>query len=266
MTVRKLTVILLAAALLALSALAVSAEETVSLRIEGAEKTYFSGDMALSEGMTVLDLLTAAAQENGLTLEGADAGYITAVDGEAAGAFGGWDGWMYRVNGVEASVGVGDYALSAGDDVVFFYGGYPCQLPVLSVNGSVLTFISIDNEYDENYNATQVETPVAGATVTLGDKTYTTDENGQVDASDLPDGEYVIAIEKKDASGAPAVVRLAEKDAKWTKTTEGEGDVPAVGGDGEEPVKTGETGSAAAAVCVMAAGSLAVLTAVRKRR
>ena len=262
MTVRKILVILLAVALLALPVVSVSAEDTVSLRIEGAEKTYFSGDVALTEGASVLDLLTKAAEDNGLTLTGADSGYITAVNDEAAGAFGGWDGWMYRVNGIEASVGVGDYKPAAGDKVAFYYGGYPCQVPTLTVEGNLLTFISVDNEYDENYNATQVNAPVVGATVTVGGKTYVTDENGQVDASDLPDGEYTVAIEKKDQSGAPAVIRLAADNASWTKKTAAPAeDTPA----GEQPEKTGETGSAALAVCLLAAGSLAALTIGKKR-
>lgn len=47
--------------------------------------------------------------------------YVTSIAGQAAGTFGGWDGWMYSVNGVMPDVGAGDYMIQPGDQVHFYY-------------------------------------------------------------------------------------------------------------------------------------------------
>ena len=209
-------------ALLLVSVLPARAAEGlhVSVRIEGAVKTYYSGDVLLAAGDSAMQAVVAAANAASISLTGADSGYISAVADEAAGAFGGWDGWMYRVNGKDQPVGLGDYTLADGDAVVLFYGGYPTQFPQMTAEGSVLTFVSEDLTYDENFNATPVIAPIVGATVTVGERTFVTDEKGQVDIAELADATYPVQIEKKDASGAPVVVRMEKAFVTLKRTTE----------------------------------------------
>lgn len=213
---------ILTLALLLLSALPTRAAENmrVSVRIEGVSKTYFSGDVTLAAGSNAMQAVVAAAEAASISLTGAENGYISAVADETAGAFGGWDGWMYRVNGKDQPVGLGDYTLAEKDSVVLFYGGYPTQFPRMSLEGTVLTFVSDDLAYDDNYNATLVVAPIVGATVTVGDRTFVTDDKGQVDIGALADATYPVQITKKDASGAPVVVRMENASVTLKRETE----------------------------------------------
>ena len=85
---------------------------TVKLRIEGINENLFYDDVTVSytsENLTVQDLIIYADEQNdGLTVVGAEgnAPYITSINGDAAGTFKGWDGWLYTVNGEEPPVGV----------------------------------------------------------------------------------------------------------------------------------------------------------------
>lgn len=115
----------------------------------------------------------------GVEIVGLDS-YITEVDGIAAGMFGGWDGWNYRVNGKSPSVGINDYALADGDAVLLYYGMFDMQIPEVAYADGVLTFTSTDTTYDDGGNPTEQVNPIVGATVRWDDAVYTTDENGQV--------------------------------------------------------------------------------------
>ncbi len=273
--------------MLLVSVLPVHAAEglRVSVRIEGVSRTYYSGDVTLEAGGSAMQAVVAAANAASVALTGADSGYISAVADEKAGAFGGWDGWMYRVNGKDQTVGLGDYKLADGDAVVLFYGGYPTQFPRMSLEGTVLTFVSDDLSFDADYNATPVTAPIVGATVTVGDKTFVTDDKGQVDIAALADGTYPVQIEKKDASGAPVVVRMEKASvtlkresttttaAAATTTAVEPATTAAATTKAEEPtaattagsVTAGE-GSHAFGLCVVIVAALAALFVLRRRR
>lgn len=189
---------------------------SVSVRIEGAEQTLFNGvvEMALTEESKVSDVLVYLdKQSEDITITGAESGYITKVNDEESGKFGGWDGWYYAVNDTVPDVGMKDFNISDGDSIVLYYGDYPCQYPRISTTQfykGILKFESYDTSYDENWNPTYAWMPITGATVTVGDSTYTTDENGKIYADTTKlFGSTKIQIEKKSTSGAPAVCRLA---------------------------------------------------------
>lgn len=254
-------------AMLAMSTLSAYAADTlhVTVRMEGAAKTYYNGDVSVSAGDSAMQAVVAAAKAAAVELTGVDAGYISAVAGETAGAFGGWDGWMYRVNGKDQSVGLGDYKVADGDEVVLFYGGYPCQFPQMKQEGTVLTFTSEDTQYDEQFNATVVTAPVVGATVTVNGQSFTTDDKGQVDIAALADGTYTVQIEKKDASGAPAVVRLANVSVTLARTTAAPTTTaPSTAGETAAvttaaPVTAGDGGSHALKLLVVVGAALVAL-------
>lgn len=196
---------------------------SASLRVEGAEKTYFNRNVTLSSNedavYTVASFLASVAEDNpDLTVKGADTGYITEINGEKAGQFGGWDGWYYTVNGKSPDVGIGDYELSDNDVVVIYYGDYPCQLPETDASWfaakGVLRFTSLDTEYDADWNPTTVRNPIEGMTVTLNNAlTYVTDENGEIQvdlkhiAFEKP--EINVQVRKTSEKGAPQVCRFA---------------------------------------------------------
>lgn len=206
------------AAVLPLGAGAEQAKLDVPIRIEGPDGNVYYQTVSMTDDdgvITAADaLIFADKQSDELTVKGADTGYITEINGTSAGKFGGYDGWYYCVNYEAPSVGVNDYELKSGDELTVYYGGFPCQLPFADTeklaSDGVITFKSNDEEYDENWNATKVVNPVADADVTVNGEKYTTDKNGEIklDTEKLT-GDLSVQIDKKDSSGAPAVLRFA---------------------------------------------------------
>jgi len=204
---------------------AVSADGTVSLRIEGPDKNYYyNTSIELTDDeFTVGDLIAYAAEtDDSLTVVGLKTGYITSINGVKACTYTSkkWDGWVYTVNGEFPSVTVNDYPLSAGDEVIMFYSDYynsGMEIPVvddslLSSRG-IITFTYGQPIFDEDYNVVDYDYyPIVGADVTFNGKNYVTDENGQITVdnySKLRNGNYSIQISKYLEGGCPAVLRLA---------------------------------------------------------
>ncbi len=190
---------------------------TATVRIEGDESNIFYDKVefdADGKDVTAADILESI---DSVKITGADAGFITEVDGIKGGKYGGYDGWYYLVNGETPMVGVNDFKINDGDSIVLYYGGFPCQIPYIVKDRVsdeyILTFMSKDTVYDENWNAAIVENPVTDAEVTIGDKKFTTNDKGEINVGQ--DGypvigmEETIQIEKKDQTGAPAVLRFA---------------------------------------------------------
>ncbi len=199
---------------------AFAAEEkdiNVSLRIEGIDSCLLYNSYELSEGSTASDLIQYADKlSDAITVTGAENGYITDVNGETAGKFGGWDGWQYTVNAVSPSVGVNDYTLKNNDTVVLYYGDYPCFIPQIDTSAlytdGKLSFTAEQTTYDSDWNPTVSTVAIADMTVTFDGHTYTTDENGSITLSkaDFTSGEHSVQVAKKNANGAPAVCRYAD--------------------------------------------------------
>ena len=203
---------------------AASGQMSVNVRIEGINTClyYKTVKIPYTDTLTLKDALTYVDnQESGLTISGMDGGYITSINGESAGKFGGWDGWLFMVNGIEPAVGIDAYTLKDGDKVVLYYGdpyGVGMQFPeadISKISDGIIKFTSADTTYDADYNPTVTVNPVKGATVTWYDGntsyTYTTDNNGEIKIQNdqLTAGSHKIQIDKKDASGLPLVLRFA---------------------------------------------------------
>ena len=199
---------------------------TVSLRIEGVSKTHFYEDLTIqysTDKLSVQDLIIFADNNSeDLAVVGATGSnpYITNINGDTAGAYGGYSGWLYTVNGEEPPVGVNGYYLSDGDEVLFYYGdpyGVGMQYPVPDVSEiaeGVISFTSNDTTYDADWNPVVSKNPVADMTVVFGGETpatYVTDKDGKIKIEDeyLTPGEHSISIEKKAENGLPLVLRLA---------------------------------------------------------
>lgn len=227
-TRKTLTLAVICAMLLSLLTIFVSAEsETkISLRIEGDTSCLFNETITfIGTEVTVKDVLAAADdKDNTLTVTGLDTGYVYEINGIKGGKYGGWDGWLYTVNGISPVTSVSETKLSDGDSVLLYFGdpyGVGFQLPEIEVKDGKISFYSMDTVYDENYNANIVKNPVVGATVKISDGgntyTYTTDANGTVEADEklLKSGTYRYSIEKYAANGLPIVLRSAP-DASYT--------------------------------------------------
>lgn len=216
--------IMLTIGMLSIVVSADDATKNVTLRIEGANDNIYYGTEAIVAD-TVADALVAfdeLSDEFSLDIvEGQYGAYINGVNDEAAAAFGGWDGWLFMVNGVESPVGIDATEIKDNDVVVLYYAdpyGVGFQKPELDtdklVSDGIIKFVSNDVSYDDAGEPHNETNPVVGAKVRISGletQEYTTDENGEivVDFKSLAGGEYGIAIEKYSDAGIPLVLRFA---------------------------------------------------------
>ncbi len=131
--------------------------------------------------------------------------------------------WLYSVNGCIPMVGLLDWQLQAGDEILFFEaGGDPMAPwvdkelivvgPEAAAAGQPVTLMVVGDDLGKANSAadaprfgldaaTGVElpeafAPVAGATVHVGDATYVTDAQGRVTIPSLPTGTHAVWAEK----------------------------------------------------------------------
>ncbi|MCR5652324.1 MAG: Ig-like domain-containing protein [Ruminococcus sp.] len=205
---------------------AASAQSKVSIRIEGKESTFYSGEVAIGENATVLDVLKAVdnAEENVdvTVIEDSQYGaYISAINGEAQETLSVNDpenpsnttyyyvGWMFAVDNISSSVGASAYELKGGEDIVFYYCDMNTQVPVadFSEEGKI-KLTSFDYDWMSDASAWQ---PVAGAKVYLNDKEYTSDSEGVVTYEPADFKCLVkVQIERSDELGYPTVCRFED--------------------------------------------------------
>jgi len=203
--------------------------KSVSLRIEGiSENLYYDtvqvpyeDTLSVREALAYID-----AQSDSIVIEGLDGGFVSAVNGDASGTFGGWDGWLFTVNGEEALVGIAECLLNDGDSVLLYYGdpyGVGMQFPradASRLGDGILRFTSEDTTFDENWEPVVTVNPVVGASARFysGDSftEYTTDQNGEltIPAALLTPGAHRVQIEKYGDTAVsgkylPLVLRLA---------------------------------------------------------
>ena len=196
---------------------------TAKLRIEGISANLFYDDVTVTytgDALTVQDFIIYADEHSdAITVIGAEGAspYITSINGDAAGTFGGWDGWLFEVNGVEAATGIGGVELNDGDEVLFYYGdpyGVGMQYPevdLTDIDKHVVRFVSNDTTYDEEWNPVVTANPVVGVTVTFDGKEFITNENGEIVLTRdlMTAGAHTVATDKKAENGLPLVLRFA---------------------------------------------------------
>lgn len=198
----------------------------VFVDIEGAEGNIAltSGTFAKDGTVTVADVLKAIDEaDDTLEITGIDEGYITTVNGLAAGTFGGYDGWMYAVKYYTAledgtigmsidvpMVGVGDYKIEDSCVIVLYYGDYGIPFAETDVDeNGMINLVTYTPVYAEDYSVSDfTKAPLAEGTFTfvpvttdeegnevLGEAiVFTADENGvttlSADMKELDEGVY----------------------------------------------------------------------------
>ncbi|CAM4214619.1 hypothetical protein FHS16_000389 [Paenibacillus endophyticus] len=129
------------------------------LQVDGISGSIFNQQMVTikntEEPATALDLLKqaldqAAPKINYKIVDSSFGAYVSSINGEAAGTFGGWDGWMYEVNGVAPSVGASAYELKNDDVVRFYYSRWPAiSTAAQIVNGATNPSVEVTLVGDE---------------------------------------------------------------------------------------------------------------------
>ena len=161
------------------------------LRIEGQSNSICD---TYIDGSTALEVLENAAEACGYTYiieDTAYGPYLSQINNDAAE---GTAGWMYFVNYESPPVGAGDYVLSAGDEILWYYGEWgwqPTRLSVIENNLETSQSIAITVEYFNGLAWLALE----GAAIKGAEQNYTTNVSGQA-TTVLPDGHYVLFAQK----------------------------------------------------------------------
>lgn len=195
------------------------AAKTVTVQIEGKDGNLFYDTVTLDEGDSVLQAVEKAFVMGEMEYAVAESpyggSYITQAAGLKEGAFGGYEGWLYYVDGISPPVSMSLSALKGGEAVVLVYTDFDVLVPILETardgQGVTVTITADVTTYDENWNAIVTRQPVAGAQVTADGTAYVTDEQGMVrlNEADSAKAQVSFAVEKKNALGLPALVPLA---------------------------------------------------------
>ena len=185
---------------------------TVKVRVEGKTATVWSGEVTFQTSTitdklgstytidhpSALGALQQAAQAGGFSFVVSSAyGPLSFVEAVAGEANQGWDGWLYRVNWASPDVAAVDWTLAANDEVLWYYGSDTSKPLRLSVDKDNL--LSSDNftVTIETYDGA-AWSPVSGATLYAGSRTFTTDANGKVLNISLTPGGYTVSASKGD--------------------------------------------------------------------
>ena len=194
----------------------------VSVAIEGPVGTLGEGSVYAGN---VLNALEKAAAEKGVALVNEAGNYVTGIGGVTAGAYGGYDGWMYVVARggawIYPSVGMGDFTLEENDRVLVYYGGDNTQVvdsvtvsPAQPQPGQDLTVQVTQKQWvwnEATFTSDPVTSPAAGVQVAIGGKTAVTDAAGAaVFTGGLSSNKYTLAITGYLKDGTPAVVRYSQ--------------------------------------------------------
>jgi len=101
------------------------AAETVTVTVYGPEQELLSSvEVSAADCKNAFIALKTACAEIGLDLvyRGGDkSAYVVSINGYAEKSDGATSGWIYKVNGVQPSVGSSGKEVSAGDRVTFFF-------------------------------------------------------------------------------------------------------------------------------------------------
>jgi prenyltransferase beta subunit len=170
-----------------------SQSQTFVFRIEGSQSTICSGQTA---GPTALDIVKNASLQCGFTyhIQSTSFGpYLDQINSDAAA---GQIGWLYLVNDVAPDIGAGDYQLKPSDQVLWYFGDFSWQPLRLSL---AQTQIDSGQSAQATTEAFQNGSwaPLAGATITAGLSSFTTDASGHANIAGA-DGYYKVAAAKTD--------------------------------------------------------------------
>ncbi|MCX6785389.1 MAG: DUF4430 domain-containing protein [Candidatus Komeilibacteria bacterium] len=158
------------------------------LRIEGQDSNICNAQV---EGQTVGEVLANGAAICNYTYHiqtTAWGPYLDKINNDLAE---GQNGWLYRVNWLAPEVGMADYRLNTGDEVLFYYGGWqdqPLRIFLSSAQVNPGDNLTVTAEYFNN----TAWLPATNATVKVGDQDQQVDNRGQAIFSAPEQGSYLI--------------------------------------------------------------------------
>lgn len=197
-----------------------AAPKTVSLQVESVAGSIYAGEVVWSEGATALSVLESALTEAGVEYVIKDSQYggkyISSIGADAEAQFGGYDGWMYFVDGQSPMFSIDACVLQGGEQVQVAYGDMNLMLPIVTATRDYKGLVSIGVQadvtyYDEFWNMSIVREPMAEVKLTVDGVEYVTDAQGKalLSAEDSAKETVSVQLEKLADTGAPLLVRLA---------------------------------------------------------
>lgn len=197
-----------------------AAPKTVSLQVEGIEGNVYYGEVAWTEGATALSVLETALKDAKVEYVVKDSQYggkfVDSIGQDTSAKYGGYDGWMYYVDGQSPMYSIDACPVAAGQSLLVAYGDMNLVLPIITAQknhkGQVTVQVEADvTYYDESWNASIVREPMIGTKVTVDGVEYTADDKGQVvlSAESAAKETVSVQVEKIAEGGAPLLARLA---------------------------------------------------------
>ncbi len=206
----------LALALILILCLSVSAfaaeDSSFSLRIEGSALTLFAGEAEIAGDGSVWSSVQAVLEENGISYSASESSYggiyVSSIGDDYASKYGSWSGWMFTVNGISPSVGMSDYTVSAGDEVLLYFCAYTdsnvadTYVPEITLSPSfpkagddlTITVKKTVGYYDESWNYITSTVAAEGAEVTFDSVVYTVGADGSVTIPSLAAGIHSYSV------------------------------------------------------------------------
>ncbi len=197
-----------------------AAPKTVSVQVEGIAGNVYSGKVAWTEGATALSVVETALADTKVEYVIKDSPYggkyISSIGKDVEATYGGYDGWMYYVDGQSPMYSIDACPVEAGQSVQVVYGDMNLVLPIVSASRDYKGLVTVKVEadvtyYDESWNASIVREPVADVKLTVDDKEYRTDAKGcaLLSAEDSAKAAVTLQVEKVVEGGAALLARLA---------------------------------------------------------
>ena len=192
----------------------------VTLQVEGIEGNVFYGKVTLTEGATALSVLEEALKsiQMDYVIKDSQYGgkYISSIGKDVEATYGGYDGWMYYVDGQSPMFSIDSCPVEAGQQVLVTYGDMNLVLPIITAARDHKGLVTVKAEadvtyYDESWNASIVREPMAAVKLTVDGVEYTTDDKGcaLLSAEDSAKAAVRLQVEKIAEGGAPLLARLA---------------------------------------------------------
>ena len=181
-------------------------KSTFVLRIEGNSENLYYGRVPLGDNNNLQALLVEFDKTNDtVDIEGEENAYITKINNEVGGTYGGWDGWCVLVNGESLATGINDVTVEENDEVVIYYGdpwGVGMTFPEFEADTAHIVFSTAPNALN---NGT-----VANMKVKIDGVEYRTDTNGNIFfETTLEKGTHTMQIELMSENGLCLALRYA---------------------------------------------------------
>lgn len=198
------------------------------VRIEGVNNNILKSEVSVtSTKPTVLDAIVEALDVGEIDYIISDSGYgayIQSINGETAAMFGGWDGWLFLVNGIAATASADNTELFENDEILLYYGLFEPDtlIPKYAVSSDKIkagdTFtITVTSCYMDYDSGNMIDVKIENATIEIDGTKYITDDDGKTKITIDKAGTYSVQIYKNNENSYPSIVRIVPFEIKVLK-------------------------------------------------